>query len=332
MVREIRDADEIFRHAPEPIAFARALRDLLLQGFVELLQRQLGTLTVSDVDVRPDETQRIPFSVALDLGAHMNPAYLSVARTNDAVLRPIFAGAATNRPNEGLFVLFPVLRMDAANPIFVGLVDSFRRQPVNLQVFGRAAILETVSEKDLDATDLSDFLYAREFGFTLTQCTFGPNAVGRLDGGDQHAADARRRRLVGDRRVAHREVRILHLHAAAADAQQHVLGEHRLALAGQEIVMQRAELVLHLGPDFAKARAERFRVLRAEDRQVAVIVDDHELRPPAQRHGELRRHHRCDDELEAWRPRFARAEGRLRPIKSCDPCGHFASRIGRRTL
>src|ERR1051325_7225703 len=151
MVGKIRNADEVFRDAPKAIAFARALRDLLLQRLVQLLKGKLGALALGDVDVRADETEWMSFGITLDFRSHGNPADLSVARTDDAVLRPVFARVAANRANKGLLVLFPVFRMNPANPILMGLVRGLRRQAVDFQIFGRASVFEAVGKKHFDA-------------------------------------------------------------------------------------------------------------------------------------------------------------------------------------
>ena len=67
MIREVGDADEILRYAPEPVALACALCDLLLQRFVQPVQRFLGTLAFRYVDVGADKAQGLAVGVALDL-------------------------------------------------------------------------------------------------------------------------------------------------------------------------------------------------------------------------------------------------------------------------
>ena len=109
------------------------------------------------------------------------------------------------------------------------------------------------------------------------------------------------------------------------DAQREILGEEGAAFARQHRAVQRRELLLQFRPGVAERNAERVRMLLAEHRQIAVVVDEDEVRPPAHRHRELRGEDRRDDQLEARRPAFARAERRARPIVAGDPRGHFAT-------
>ena len=140
----------------------------------------------------------------------------------------------------------------------------------------------------------------------------GVLALGRLDRGHQHAADARRRRGVRHRAVAEGEERLLGDPVAARDREPQILGEERAALAGEDRTMDRLELLLQLRPRLAERQPERIRVLVAEDRQVAVIVDQHEVRPPAQPHRKRRGQDGGDHQGEARRPAraWARAPSR----------------------
>src|SRR5947209_18485072 len=144
---------------------------------------------------------------ALDLGLDRDPAGFAVARPDDAVLGAVFGRAAMHRGDEIAYRRFAILWMDAPDPIFVRLVCGLSRKSVNAQIFGRAAVLEALSQIDLNAADLPDLLYAREFGLAVAQRTFGPNTAGRFDSRDQQAADAGRRRLVRHRRVTYGEIR-----------------------------------------------------------------------------------------------------------------------------
>ena len=191
---EVRDADEIVGHVPEPVALARALLDLVLEVFVEGLQRLLDALALGDVDMRADETQRLAVGVAFDLGFHLDPAHLPVARADDAIFGAVFARAAVHRLDELPFGPLAILRMDAPHPVLVRLVDRLGRQSVDDQVFGRTPVAETIGEENLDAADLPDLLHPRELGFAIAQSALGPDALGGLDRGHQHAADTRRAR------------------------------------------------------------------------------------------------------------------------------------------
>ena len=89
----------------------------------------------------------------------------------------------------------------------------------------------------------------------LAQLAFERDAAGRLDGGDQDAADAGRRGLVAHRAVAHGEIRILRRLATAADVHQQIFEKDCAALAGKNLRMQRPQLILHLGPRLAEWQA-----------------------------------------------------------------------------
>src|SRR6202011_4563337 len=111
---------------------------------------------LGDVGVGADQADRSPLRVALDGRSDRNPAGLAVARTNDPVLHIVVANLASDGVAEFLFGGFSILGVNAADPILVGLVGRFRRQPVNQQVLRRPAIAETGSEVDLEATDPAD--------------------------------------------------------------------------------------------------------------------------------------------------------------------------------
>src|SRR5229473_1573451 len=51
----------------------------------------------------------------------------------------------------------------------MGFLGRLRRQAMDDEIFGRAAVLETLAEIDLDAADAGDALDADEFGFALLQ-------------------------------------------------------------------------------------------------------------------------------------------------------------------
>ena len=54
MIGEVRDGNEVLRHAPELIALARTFGNLLLQRLIELAQRFFGAPPLGDVDMRAD--------------------------------------------------------------------------------------------------------------------------------------------------------------------------------------------------------------------------------------------------------------------------------------
>ena len=140
-----------------------------------------------------------PFAVALDGGSHRNPARLSVAWANDPVLRGIVANVARDGIAEFLFGGFAILGMDAPDPVLMGFVDRFRRQPVNQQIFRRPAIVEAGPQIDLEAADPADLLHTREFGLAFTQGRGRAPLAGDVAANHQNSTDAT---AIVDRAVA----------------------------------------------------------------------------------------------------------------------------------
>ena len=107
-----------------------------------LPQRLLRDHLLGDIGVRANQAYGSSVPVALDGGSDRNPARLAVAWTNDPVLGVIVANVARDGIAEFLFSGFAILGMDAPDPVLVGFVGRFRRQPVNQQIFRRPAIAE----------------------------------------------------------------------------------------------------------------------------------------------------------------------------------------------
>ena len=82
--------------------------------------------------------------------------------------------------------------------------------------------------------------------FAGTQRDFRAHALGRLHHGGQHAADAAGRGLVRHRAVADGEARVLPFAAAALHPPRQILGEERRTPAGEDILVERPELVIDL--------------------------------------------------------------------------------------
>jgi hypothetical protein len=132
---EIRNADQVVGDTPEPVALARALRDLLLERLVQPLQRQLGALAVGDVDVCADETQRLAVVGTLDLRTDADPAHFSVAWADDAIFEPILAAVAANGIAELPLGRCAIVRMDPQQPVLVRLVRCLGREAMDQEVF-----------------------------------------------------------------------------------------------------------------------------------------------------------------------------------------------------
>ena len=236
---------------------------------------------------------------------------------------------ATQRGFNALRHPLAILRMDACHEIGdrrafrgAGRIDRIERGKA------RVAVHEPALDVPVPGPDPTARVERKlKTLLAFAQGAFDPKALCRLHRRNKHAADPGWRGLVWHRAVADGEIGVFERAAVALDAQQQVLGEHRLAFAGQKILVQRAELVLHFGPDFAEARPECLRMLLAEDRQVTVVVYDNELRPPAQRHRKLRSHDGVDEEAQACRPLLAGSKRGRGPIMSSDARGHLASAV-----
>ena len=165
----------------------------------------------------------------------------------------------------------------------------------------------------------------------LDQCLFAraqrrlrAHPLSRLDHRGQHAADAGRLGLVGHGAVAQREAHVLPLTAPALHPPWHVLGEERGTASGQDVLVERSELVIDLRPSLAQRSAQGGRVLLAEDRPIAVVVDQDQLGSPAQRLREPGGEHQADRPFERRRPMFRRAERGPGPVEFAHPACHLA--------
>jgi hypothetical protein len=74
---------------------------------------------------------------------------------------------------------FPVVGMNAVDPVLVTLAGRLGRQPMDQQIFRRAAIAKSAAEIDLDPANATDPLDARKFGLALLQCPIGVVALAR---------------------------------------------------------------------------------------------------------------------------------------------------------
>ncbi len=134
---------------------------------------------VGDVDMGADEADCAAILVALDLGDDADPAGLAVIGPNDAVFGGVVFAAPGESFEEVLDGGIAVVAMDAIDPILVRFLGRLRRQAVDDEVFGRAAVLEAFAKIDLDAADLADALDAGQFGLALLQRAIGVVALAR---------------------------------------------------------------------------------------------------------------------------------------------------------
>ena len=122
------------------------------------------------------QPQRAAVAGALDFRNDVDPPRLAVARPHDPVGRGIILVAAFEGIEELLDGALAVVGMDPVDPVLMGFVGRIRRQPVNDEIFRRAAVLETVAEVDLDTADSTDALDPRQFRFAFLQRAMRPVA------------------------------------------------------------------------------------------------------------------------------------------------------------
>src|SRR4051812_129847 len=291
---EIGDHEQILRHVPDAVAFpglfldpfgqrgiqARELIGELAIFLLALPQRPLRFHLLGDIAVRADQADRLAVLVALDGGSHGNPAQLAVARTNDAVLHGIIAHAAANGIAKLLFGSFAIGRMDPAHPVFMAFVDRIRRQPMDQQIFRRAAIAEAGAQVALEPADPADLLHPRELGFALAQRRGGDMLAGDVAAHHQHAADTV---VLVDRAVAIGPPDLLEP-AVARHRHQLVLVPGRAA-AAHHLLNLRADNGPDFFPAFAARLAQRARVpLRTHGLAIGVVIELDQLGTPPDEH------------------------------------------------
>ena len=149
------------------------------EALLALAQRLARERLGGDVDMGADEANGAAVAVALELGDNADPADLAVAGADDAV----FGGVVFVRPGQRIEEVLDrgvaILGMDAVDPILMRLVGGIRRQPVEHQIFRRAAVLEAFAEVDLEAADLADALDTRQLCLALLERVIGVVALAR---------------------------------------------------------------------------------------------------------------------------------------------------------
>ncbi len=88
--------------------------------------------------------------------------------------------------------------------------------------------------------------------------------------------------------------------------------------AAQRALGERSDFIPDLGPDVLEPRAERRRVLVAENLHIGVVIEQAEIRPPGHEHGKFRRQHEADDRPQRLGPGVEVAERRSRPVGAAD--------------
>src|SRR5262249_47552482 len=149
------------------------------ETFLAFAQRLPRQHLVGDVEIGPDQAQRAPGAVAFDLGDDADPAALAVIGTDDAVFVGIVLAAGLEHAEQVPDGPLAVVGVDARDPVLIGLVGVFRRQPVDQQIFGGAAVAYAMAEIDLEAADPRDALDPRQLGLALLQRAVGAVALVR---------------------------------------------------------------------------------------------------------------------------------------------------------
>ena len=151
--------------------------------------------------------------------------------------------------------------------------------------------------------------------------TLGNHLLCNLVHRRQHAADAPRRRVVGNRTVGDREMRFLD-EAMATDLQKDILHPSgRPAVEGR--IDQRLQDMSNFRPALAERLANRPGVLRAEHRTVGIVVNRNVFRPPPEQQGKPVRQQEADHHPQSRGPRPDRAKRRLGPVLRPDQLAHL---------
>ena len=173
----------------------------------------------------------------------------------------------------------------------------------------------------------------RDFGFQPVieepQGLLFADALGRFDAGRENAADPVRRRFIRDWAITDAEARVLDNRALAADGPRVIFGKEGIPLAAQNAFVQRPKLGVDFPPNFAQRAAQCLRVLVAQNGSIGIVVDEHQLGPPADRHRKPRSEDHRDAELQTLRPSLALAERGRRPVLLADPSGHLSRQVGK---
>jgi hypothetical protein len=153
---------------------------------------------------------------------------------------------------------------------------------------------------------------------------FRPNPACGLNHGNEHAAHAAGSLFVRYGAVADGKATVFPIgRAVALDFDKKILCKERAARSAQDGLVQRPELRLNFRPRLMKRQAEGHRMLVAEDRPVAVIIDHHEFGAPPDAHWKPRSEHDFYDQRQTGRPILGRSEDGFGPILGTDPIRHF---------
>ena len=162
----------------DPDRHRRAVGDQA-EALLAFAQGSLRQHLSGDVAIGADQAQRTAVAVAVDLGDDTDPAGLAVVRPHDAIFGRIVLALALQDAEQMLDRSLAILGMDPADPFLVGLVGRLGRQAVNQQIFGRAAVLDAVTEIDFETADPGDALDPRQLGLAFLQGAMGAVALVR---------------------------------------------------------------------------------------------------------------------------------------------------------
>ena len=124
-----------------------AVRDQA-EPLLAFAQCRLRQHLIGDIEIGPDQAQRMAVAVAVDLADDADPPHLAVVWPDDPVYVGIVLAAALQGSEQVLYCPLAILGIDARDPIFIGLVSRFGRQAVDQKIFGGAAVLDAVAQVD----------------------------------------------------------------------------------------------------------------------------------------------------------------------------------------
>ena len=140
------------------------------KAFLALTQGLLGEHSIGDVDVCAYQANRAPVAATLDLGNYPDPANLAVVGPHDPILCGVVLVLTCYRGEELLFGRISILRVNTVDPILMCLICGLRWESVDQKVLWGAAISKPITKLDLDASNSTNTLNARQLGFTILQC------------------------------------------------------------------------------------------------------------------------------------------------------------------
>src|SRR6266446_7175099 len=266
-----------------------------------------------------DQAYGFSILVALDRGFDRNPARLAVAGANNPVLHGVVARVARDGIAEFFLGGYAILGMDAFRPVVVRFVCGIRRQPVDQQIFRRAAIVETAPQIDLEAADPSQLLHAHELGLAFAQPCGSKVFLGHVAADDEHAADAI---IFVDRTETVGPVDLLEL-AVTRDRNELVLMPCRAA-AAHHLLDLRTDNVPDFSPALASTLTERAGVaLRPHGLAIGVVIELNEIGTPPDEHRVVGIEQNPHRGAQALRPALRLAERTARPVIAAHQRAHL---------